>query len=414
MAANYTRVGSYNALDNTIRNLTARYASLTQLQENLTSGKRVLRPSDDPTAAAQAERAITRIARVQADQRALDNQRNTMALTESTLKNSVDLLQDARELVVQAGGAGLTADNRATIANQIKAISEQLLGLANTQDTNGLPVFSGLGSAGTPFASTGNAAPDDYTYQGLAGQSASGEVWIPQTLDGDLAWNFHPQRDGVFDARLTLADPTLPLADGEKPLATTPVAITGSPVATGDSYRLSFAVDATTGAKTYQIVDTTTNTPVTATPQPYVDGQEITFDGLKITATGTPHDGDTVDITPQKNVFSVLDNAVDRIRNATDSNAAAQAVAQALGQIDSALKNLNTSRSYAGELLNRADRISGRQETRSTQLEADRSRAEDLDMIQGISDQQNQQTAYQAALGTYAQVQKLSLFNYIS
>ena len=53
------------------------------------------------------------------------------------------------------------------------------------------------------------------------------------------------------------------------------------------------------------------------------------------------------------------------------------------------------------------------QSKRSVQLEADRSRAEDIDMIQGISDFQNQQTAYSAALQTYAQVQKLSLFNYI-
>jgi len=65
-------------------------------------------------------------------------------------------------------------------------------------------------------------------------------------------------------------------------------------------------------------------------------------------------------------------------------------------------------------LLNRADRITSNQESRSIQLEADRSRAEDLDMIKGVADFQNQQTGYQAALQSYAQVQKLSLFNYIS
>ena len=41
-------------------------------------------------------------------------------------------------------------------------------------------------------------------------------------------------------------------------------------------------------------------------------------------------------------------------------------------------------------------------------------RAEDLDMIKGISDFQNQQVGYEAALKSYAQVQKLSLFNFIS
>ena len=47
------------------------------------------------------------------------------------------------------------------------------------------------------------------------------------------------------------------------------------------------------------------------------------------------------------------------------------------------------------------------------QLEDDRSRAEDLDMIKGISDFQNQQVGYEAALKSYAQVQQLSLFKFI-
>jgi flagellar hook-associated protein 3 FlgL len=63
--------------------------------------------------------------------------------------------------------------------------------------------------------------------------------------------------------------------------------------------------------------------------------------------------------------------------------------------------------------LGRVDRISSNQEKRSIQLESDRSRAEDLDMVKGISDFNNLQTGYQAALQTYAQVQKLSLFNFI-
>ena len=87
---------------------------------------------------------------------------------------------------------------------------------------------------------------------------------------------------------------------------------------------------------------------------------------------------------------------------------------QALANIDRGLERMHNMRGYAGELLNRADRITGDQSKRSEQLEADRSRAEDLDMIKGISDFQNQQTGYQAALQTYASVQKLSLFNYIS
>ena len=77
------------------------------------------------------------------------------------------------------------------------------------------------------------------------------------------------------------------------------------------------------------------------------------------------------------------------------------------------LNRVSAVRGQAGDLLNRADRISADQSKRSVQMEADRSRAEDMDMVKGISDFQNQQTGFQAALQSYAQVQKLSLFNYI-
>jgi len=110
----------------------------------------------------------------------------------------------------------------------------------------------------------------------------------------------------------------------------------------------------------------------------------------------------------------VLDAAIAGIRDATSTGAVAQNVSQALVQIDSGLSRLQSSRGTAGDLLNRVDDISGRQADRSIQLEADRSRAEDIDMVKGVSDFQTQQTAYSAALGSYAQIQKQSLFNFIS
>jgi flagellar hook-associated protein 3 FlgL len=119
-------------------------------------------------------------------------------------------------------------------------------------------------------------------------------------------------------------------------------------------------------------------------------------------------------VDPRPSVFSVLDDAINAIGNAPDGNAAMQAVGQALNNVDLGMAQISSVRGQAGDLLNRADRISSNQDKRKIQVEGDRSRAEDLDMIKGVSDFQNQQTGYQAALQSYAQVQKLSLFNYIS
>mgnify|MGYP003604731729 FL=1 len=449
------RVGTANMYDNAIRNVSARQTSLVNLQENLTSGKRVVRASDDPVSAAQAERALTRISRIQTEQRALENQRNAIAQAESTMGDAISLVQEARQLMVNAGNGALSSSERATIANQLQSLRDQLTAVANRTDTNGIPLLGALGSAQSPFMGPLNGIPD-YKFAGQAGQTASDGVTLPNTLDGDSAFMFDAKRDGSFHAAITpgtstvivpgATTPSVP-AMGQPNRALTTSAIT---VAEGTNFNKN---PATGLAYTYSVsfstvtLDPATNTlsatyNVTSTDPAFVPPAQQTLTPIKIgekgefninglppgmsmkvttlptkavdgTITLSPANGDTINISPQASVFSVIDKAIAEIKAAPNSNVAAQAISQALANVDIGLERMSNIRSYAGELLNRADRITGDQEKRSVQLESDRSRAEDLDMIKGISDFQNQQTGYQAALQTYASVQKLSLFNYI-
>jgi flagellar hook-associated protein 3 FlgL len=105
MSNSLNRIGTANMYDNALRHLSERHANLSGLQEQLTSGKRVNKPSDDPVAAAQAERAMTRIMRNDTDKRALEMQRNTMTLAESALGDAVSAMQSFRELVSAGSGA---------------------------------------------------------------------------------------------------------------------------------------------------------------------------------------------------------------------------------------------------------------------------------------------------------------------
>lgn len=416
MSNNLYRLGTANMYDNALRNLGARQTNLSNLQENLTSGKRVVRASDDPVSAAQAERSLNRLSRIQADQRALETQRNAITQGESTLGDAVDLLQSFRELVVSAGNATLKPNDRATIANQLQGLREQLLAVANRKDTSGVALLSSLGSALAPLLGPQTTSPD-YTFQGLPGQTASTGVTVPGSLDGDSAFMFDPKRDGVYTAGVG----TIP---STRQLTTTAITPVDRSLITGDSYSITFSgvgPGASTGTSTatYTLTNTTTgvaSAPVTVPDFPSDKPVTISvagIPGLAFDITGTPGNGDVVSVQPSASLFSTLDSAINGIRNATNSNGATQAVGQALANIDVGLERVHNMRSYAGELLNRADRITGDQGKRSDQLEADRSRAEDLDMIQGISDFQNQQVGYEAALKSYAQVQKLSLFNFI-
>ena len=123
--------------------------------------------------------------------------------------------------------------------------------------------------------------------------------------------------------------------------------------------------------------------------------------------------GDTVTVTPKRSVFSMMDTAITDIGKAPNANAAAQAVSQALHNIDISMARVSAVRGQAGDLLGRADTITDTNKKRNIEQEGNRARAEDLDMIKGLSDYENMQTAYSAALQSYASIQKLSLFNFI-
>jgi flagellar hook-associated protein 3 FlgL len=436
MAVNLSRLASANTYDNAISNLAKRQTALSNLQENLTSGKKVVRASDDPTGAAQAERALTRLARIATDQRALEAQRNTIANAESTLGDVVDALQQFRELVVSAGNGSQSPAERKTIANQLQGLREQILNYANRKDTNGQPLFGALASAAEPFVGPTATAPD-YTYNGLPGQAATSNNAIVSALDGESAFMTQTARDGVYNVS------TSTIASGRS-LTTGNVTVTDASLVTRATYKITFGpvtAGATAGTSStsyiieeipatgdlptfpgppyqvgpFTVPDYPTGKPVSVLIADQVGPPAITgMPGLSLTITGTPADGDVITVDPNPSIFSVMDDAIRDIGGAVNTNAAIQAVGQALYNLDIGMNRVSAVRGQAGDLLNRADRITSNQESKTIQLEADRSRAEDLDMIKGIADFQNQQTGYQAALQSYAQVQKLSLFNFIS
>lgn len=396
------RLGSANTYDNALQNLYTRQSDLSSQQEKLTSGKNVNRPSDDPTGAAQAERAMTRITRVATEQRALDVQRNSITMAESTLGDASSLAQSFRELVISAGNGGYSTTNRATIAQQMTGLRDQLFSLANRTDTNGAPLFGGLGSASTPFTD----ATTGVTFNGIAGQRASTEVTLPGAMDGQAIWMNVPTGNGSFNVALDSANAGSVWTDAGQ--VVTPALVTG------DNYKVTFTVAA--GVTTYDVVDTTTATPIAPAARPYVSGQAIQFGGMSFVAQGAPVNGDVVQITPstQTNVFKVLDDAIKGINNAPGDNKLNQTIALALTQIDASMSRIQSARGQAGDWLNRADNIDSTQKGRTIQLSADKSRAEDMDLVKGLSDFKKLDTGYQVALQSYAQIQKLSFFNYIS
>jgi len=400
------RIGTANMYDSTINNLGSRQSSLVDLMNKTTAGKRVLRASDDPVAAAQAERARTRISRSENDQRALGAQRDVIAQGESELGKAYSALQDFRDLVLKANNGSYDQAARDSLVQEMSSLRDQLVGYANAKDSNGLPIFRGLGSTSTPLQST----PPGVTSQLNAGQSTGGDNGLPIALDGHAAWLNVPTGNGVFEVNSAAGNSGKAWADVGSVVDPSQV--------TGDSYTLVFSKDPVSGAVSYVINSssaTASNPIVPATA--YKSGQSIAVGGQQITLQGDPAGGDSFTMSPstRTDIFSVLDRAIATVKSGTSgSTGLQQGLGRALSELDAGMNRVQAVQSYAGDQLNRADRLDSDMKDQALTQEGARSRAEDIDMITALSDVENQKTGLQAALQSYAQIQKLSLFNYIS
>ena len=396
------RISTANAYDAGIDALSRRQADLSDLQGQMTSGKRVSKASDDPAAAARAERALASISRTETSQRAVDASKVVMTQTESSLGTAGDLLQSARELMVSAGNATYKDIDRASVAAQLKSIRDQLFTVANQSDGAGTYLFGGQGATQKPFVD----APGGVQYAATGGQTRTeAGTNLPLTSDGQASWLSARTGNGVF---VTSAVPGVANATIDSGIVSDPSALTGA------DYSLNFTVSG--GVTTYAVLKSGLPTAVTAAP--YVSGQSIVVDGMTVTVSGAAASGDQFQIapsTPSLSVFATLDKAITGLQSpGRTGSQIAQANGDNLRDVDSVMGNLQTARAAAGAVLNRIDNESSRLDTQKLASTTERSNAEDVDMVHAISDFQNKQSGYDAALKSYAMVQRLSLFQYVN
>jgi flagellar hook-associated protein 3 FlgL len=168
------RAVAQTALQGLNRNL----SDLGKLQEQLTSGKVVSRPSDSPT-------AVNRSLQIRKDQAAtaqyarnISDAQSWMETTDTALTSMVAQVRRVRDLTVQAANDGsTTAAGRTAIAAEVSALRDSLLGLAN-ENVDGRPVFGG--------ATSGNKAYEaDGTWVGVGSADGTGVVPIKRRISND-------------------------------------------------------------------------------------------------------------------------------------------------------------------------------------------------------------------------------------
>ncbi|QDQ28853.1 flagellar hook-associated protein 3 [Chitinimonas arctica] len=202
------RVATSTIFNLGVFNMNNRSVDLFKLQNQLSTGRSILTPSDDPVASARAL-DLTQATRLNGQY--IDNVKyanDTLALTENNLQQTVETIQDIQQLAVQSGNPALTNSEKRIIEADIRGKYQSLLGLANTTDGNGMYLFSGFKGDTKPF---NEKAFGDVSYDGDQGQRAvqiSPSRQIPVSNSG--ADVFVKIRNGNGTFATSLGKPDLP------------------------------------------------------------------------------------------------------------------------------------------------------------------------------------------------------------
>lgn len=381
-------------------------ASIAKTQQQISTTRRVLTPADDPVAAASAL-GVTQAISVN-DQYAVNRQNAKSALSEqeSVMANITTLLQNVKTIVVSAGNGTLDDTQRQDYVTQLKSNLDELLGAANSRDSQGNYIFSGFQTSTQPFSKSATGA----TYAGDQGQrllQVAPSRQMPISDSGSSVFENNP----VGNGRFVTAAGTTNIGTG--------IVNTGSVInpalLNGQTYTLTFSVDAA-GATTY-LVNETPPPATPATPQPYTDGQAITVGGAQFNIKGAPANGDTFTVKPStdQSVFATISNLLDALSvsgvGAANQTRLTNSLNTANDNLDAAMNNVSAVRTSLGSRLAEIDDLDSAGSDLKVQYTKTLSDLQDIDPVEAYSQFTQQSYTLEAARQSFIKIAGLSLFN---
>ena len=253
---------------------------VTEMQAKLSTGKQIIKPSDDAEKAGTIQRIKTAAGRQDSYEKTLNTMNDRLATEDAALRSIDNVMQRVRVLAVQASSDATSAGDKKILAVEVESLRGELLGLTNIQDSTGNYVFSGSKMRTAPYQADSSGA---VTYQGdsnimevnvsdqrrMSVNRPGNDVFTPVLRDSvDLEGGAATYLVNPMAARYSFTPPTgandaLALSDGITHL-NIPAPVAGVP-GVAASYNVAVsdvsALDATT-----TFTDGTTTVTLPATP----------------------------------------------------------------------------------------------------------------------------------------------------
>ncbi|MBN1575572.1 MAG: flagellar hook-associated protein FlgL [Chitinispirillaceae bacterium] len=387
--------------------INTRYSDLADLQEQLATGKRLRRPSDDPIDVANDLQLMTRQSELRQHKTNIEDGISYMSITETAMESMNTLLQRVRELAIQGASDTLSAKERGFLNKEIEQLTRQLVALINTK-YKGDYIFNGLQTKIPPILleSSSAATVDDYdnlrmAYFNAAGAAVGTSVQLFKGFSGEAVTNIIPGTFSLQIAGVTYGENTDFTVDYKAGTITI--------------LNAALAIDVTPGTANYDINRV-------ALTFDYLDrgrdvyGQAVSNRGIieRDIESGIAMqinigmDEMTTDMESGTTLFGALIRFGQALVQDDQPN-----ISGAIDRIDAVFTTILSAQSKNGARINRLQTTLDRNENQYIQVTSLRSELEDAEMAETTTRFMLTQNVYNAALQSAAKIIQPSLVNFL-
>ena len=429
-------------------------SKLAELQDQISTGKKLQTPSDDPVAAAQVVKLERELAQYEKYNDNINVTERRLELEETILDDVNIALNRMRELTLNAANGTLGDQDRKTIANEITQLTGYVAGLMNTQDSQGEYLFAGSQGTTKPYVLENGR----YEYQGDDGQrqiQVGSDLYMPSNDSGtylfesvddrlDVAFTgltvknnvsfvaleqapplnafetseaevaFKEATQGFGDLKIEYVPPVLPVTVGTFDVKDSGgnSLFTGLSAGTNSLYGLNIELSEPT--------QPVAPAPLPLIPAPTVSEQAV-YDAAVVVYDNEVAATNTITLTVSAEKKNILDVAMDLaeglakpVGTQADRDLLSELVATSLDQFKQASDRNNEAVATLGSRLSSLEFMSSSNLDFTLFTESALSSLVDADLASVISQFKLEEATLSAAQATFGRVSSLSLFNYIN
>lgn len=284
------RISSLQIFDIARRSMADASQEMTKTQEQLSTGKRVLTPADDPVAATKILQLTDELSSIDQYLKNIDIAETNLSLEESVLKGVTGVIQRMQELAVSAGNtATLTPSEYKAMASEVGTRLDEMVNLMNTQNAGGDYIFGGYKSTQPPFE--GN------TFSGFQYQGDEGRQLIKVAANTTVAAT-DSGKELFMD--VGSSNPTVDTSASSANRSSPPAQISVGQVIDREAFEEFYPKDmvitfnaqsaVSPPGQNYTVTERTSGQVIAANQQ-YVGGETIELNGVQLQISGNPQSG---------------------------------------------------------------------------------------------------------------------------